>query len=91
MVDILSAIDQLRRTGAEFLKIDLATALTFAEIARTSTEPERRERNRRNAARAYRGVSELLRRANLTPDEAEEIAKLTAELKQKLQTLGEPV
>ena len=45
---------KLNRSGMEFLLLDLQTALTFCEIARTATDdPGKRLRNLTNARKAY--------------------------------------
>lgn len=88
MLNLLSTMDQFRRTAADFLTLDLKTALTFAEIARTSTNPETKGRNAQNAVRAYSSVTELLKRAHLSEEDAQTIFELRSELRDRLAALG---
>ncbi len=88
MVDIVSTIEELRQTGAQFLQTDLRAALTFTDIARTSEVNGTRERNVQNAAKAYASVCRLIPKLRLLPQQATPVEELRLELRRRLEELG---
>lgn len=81
---------QIGNAGFTFLVSDLELALTFTRIATNSVRnANRRERNQRNARRAYDSVQKLAAGALLTEDQRDELDATTARLKSELENLGE--
>jgi hypothetical protein len=82
--------NEFKQTGAEFLKVELETGLTFANIA-LSAEPgsEKRTKNQANALKAYETVIRLRERV-VNPDQATNSAIQTGldELRSALEELG---
>ena len=63
--DLLASRERMNRASAEFLKIDLETALTFVKIARQSRDDVRKKRNCKAARRAYETVLRLINKVEL--------------------------
>lgn len=80
-----------RRVGADFIIADLELALTFLEIARTSSVNETVRRNQKNARTAYRAVLRFLPRCfpALSAAERQAIEDNLLKLKNRLEPLGE--
>jgi hypothetical protein len=80
-----------RRSGAEFIMVDVDLAFTFLEVARTSTVPGTAKRNQKNARRAYDSILQLLPRSIATFSVPEQMAlhRKLEELKSRLKYLGE--
>jgi len=89
MDEILAARTRLQHTIANFMKVDLETALTFCQIARESQDPNKRARNRHHARRGYDTVLSLIRKVNLTEQESQELAANLEKLRSELESLGE--
>jgi len=87
--DFLASGARLNRVRVDFLKIDVATALTFSGIALQTQDPEKRQRNRRSARRAYDTILGLIHRVPLTLDDAQILARNLRRLKSELVRLGE--
>ena len=87
--DLLASRDRLNRASADFLKIDLQTALTFLHIARHTEDVARQERNREAARRAYNTVLRLMKRVKLNEEDTRTIVLGLEQLKSELQELGE--
>jgi hypothetical protein len=66
-------IEALNHTGADFLTTDLDVALTFMEVAHTSSDEETVSRNHRNACKAYETVLEFLSKLTLIPSERQAV------------------
>jgi hypothetical protein len=88
MADILSSLDQLRHTGAEFLIADLRTAIVFADMALQSAQPDVIRRNRDNALKAWRTVARYLSKSHLSEEDANAVSALFVRLKEKLASPG---
>ena len=89
-------IDQLldvgkdfNRVSTDFLRVDVATALTFSGIALQTDDAVKRQRNRRAARRAYDTIRRFAKHVTLASDDAQMLASDLARLKSELQTLGE--
>src|SRR5215469_12164008 len=80
---------ELSRNAVDFLSLDIETAFTFINVARTATEPEKKLRNQDHARRAYDKVGELAKRLPLSPEQYRHIAEQRSKLKAELETLGE--
>lgn len=89
--ELLGSVERLNRASADFLKIDLKTALTFTKIARQTQDGTRRERNRMEARHAYDTVLKLVPKIDLSKDEARTITKGLTQLRSELRELGEVV
>jgi len=73
----------------DFLKIELSLALTFADLAFTTSDPGTRDRNTANAKKAYETVSAKLPKIELSAAEAAQVQKGLERLKSALRSLGE--
>jgi len=82
----LATFSRLDRAGAEFLKVDVETAPTFAHIALQALDDERRDRNRHSARRAY---VRLKGRINLSEAEAKHLDSHLQRLESELIQFGE--
>lgn len=81
--------ERLERTRAEFLKVDLQTALTFTGIALRTTSGEKKQRNLRAARKAYDSIGRLLQKTELEEAEAHELNRDLQRLRAELIDLGE--
>ena len=80
---------QLNATNADFLKVDVETALTFTQMALDTDNQEKRDRNRGNARKAYDTISRLRERVVLTPAQEKHLNKQMQRLTRELTELGE--
>ena len=80
-----------RRSGAEFIMADLDLAFTFLDIASTSQVADTACRNQENARTAYDMILRFLPRSidALTGAERQSVQDKLADLKSRLQELGE--
>jgi hypothetical protein len=81
--------DEINRTTAEFLKIDVETALTFSKIAMQSFNVEKKQRNCKNARKGYETIFRLMHKLDLGQDDAHYLSHQLEQLKSNLQSLGE--
>ena len=79
-------IDKLK---VDFIRTDLDVALSFAEIARQTDEPEKAIRNQRNALKGYDAGFRFMSTAKITDFERELIGVKLRRLKSALLNLGE--
>jgi hypothetical protein len=93
LAQIESMQDWMRSSAAnnrvEFLLTDLDTALTFLDIARTTTNEETRRRNFENARRAYDTVIQLMQRVPLDDAQNEFIQGKLTLLRMRLEAAGQ--
>jgi len=87
--ELLANGREFNRVTADFLKVDVATALTFTEIALQTSDSIKKRRNRRSARKAYDSIVRLAKKVDLTPDDGELLSRNLERLKSELQTLGE--
>ncbi|HEV2396341.1 MAG TPA: hypothetical protein VGS27_05340 [Candidatus Sulfotelmatobacter sp.] len=87
--ELISVRKQANRASADFLEIDLQTALTFCDIARKTDNQQRKRRNLQSARKAYETVSRLLRKTSLSAAEARGLQDKMRLLKSELEALGE--
>jgi hypothetical protein len=80
---------QLNATNADFLKIDVETALTFTGLALETDNQEKKERNRKNARKAYDAIIHLKGNVTFTPRQEAYMHAMIARLKNNLEQLGE--
>jgi len=87
--ELLAIEKQFNKTGADFLKVDLATALTFVATARHADDLEKKRRNRQYARKAYDTVLKMAERVHLSSDDREEVQRGLWRLRSELVELGE--
>jgi hypothetical protein len=91
-MDFLRLMAELDRTKIEIVFTDLKVALEFADLAATSENAERRNRNRAHARKAYLDIRDkLLPLCNPTTLERAEIVEKLVELRHCLERLGEKI
>jgi hypothetical protein len=81
--------EQLNATNAEFLRIDVETALTFSGLALQTDDSEKKKRNRKNARKAYDSILHLWNNVTFTPRQEGYIHEMMGRLKGNLELLGE--
>jgi len=82
--------EQLKNNGADFLSVDIDTALTFTQIAADSErDSETRRRNHENARKAYDTILHLKEKVDFRPEQRTDLEKKLATLKHALERLGE--
>jgi DNA transposition AAA+ family ATPase len=85
----LKRVPDISKAGVDFLKTELHTGLTLASIALENENPDKVERNRKNARQAYDTVIRDKERVLLTDEESEYVSHTLQELRKKLEKLGE--
>lgn len=80
---------EFNRVSTDFLKVDVATGLTFTGIALQTDDAIKKQRNRRAARKAYDTIRRLAKGVDLTSDDAQALSSDLGRLKSELQTLGE--
>lgn len=80
---------QLNATNADFLTIDVDTALTFAGLALETDNNEKKKRNRKNARKAYDSILHLSGKVTFTPSQEGYLHERMGRLKNDLEQLGE--
>jgi hypothetical protein len=86
--ELLASRERMNRTSAEFLKIDLETALTFLAISRQAPDDERRDRNRSAAKKAYLTVVKLAKKINMDSEEQRVVTEGLRQLRSELKAVG---
>jgi len=89
MDELLATRNRLNRASADFLKVDVQTALTFTGIALQATDPVKRQRNQRSARNAYDTVLRLIGKVQLSESDARVLGSNLERLKSELRELGE--
>jgi len=74
-----------------FVRTELQVGLTMSRIAMEAHHPEKVQRNRASARKAYDAVMRFIPKVNFTRDEATEVSSKLAQLKSELQLLGEEI
>jgi hypothetical protein len=87
--DLLASRERMNRASAEFLKIDLQTALTFVKIAQETRDEIRRKRNCVAARKAYETVMRLVPKVELNAQDAQVVTLGLNKLRSDLEGLGE--
>lgn len=87
--DLLAIEKQFNKTATDFLKVDLATALTFAATARHADDPEKKSRNQQFARKAHDTVLKMGEKVHLSNEDAEELEQNLRRLRSELVDLGE--
>ena len=81
----------LSGAGTEFLRAELLVGITRAKIAQNTPDQDKKDRNRREARKAYDAILRFLPQTFLSQEEKEEIDFKLMELKVALRSLGEDV
>lgn len=77
--------------GTEFIRTELLAGLTRANIAEYTSDESKKQRNRREARKAYDAILRFLPQTFLSQEEKEQIGFKLTELKFALRSLGEDV
>jgi hypothetical protein len=77
------------QSGIQFLQAELETGMTFAQVAESASQEEKKRRNIANARKAYDSVLRFLPDSKLSDDEFSEIKIKLEELRFALESLGE--
>ena len=80
---------QFNRAGTQFLKVDVATALTFAETALGTQDAAKKRRNRKSARKAYDTVVRMAKKVTLSDQDSKELERGLHRLRANLRRLGE--
>jgi hypothetical protein len=83
--------EQFERNRAQFLITELSTALTFCEVAKSSDDPEKTQRNVKNAREGYDTILKFRNGVHLDAQAKTEFENKCSHLKSELQALGEDV
>jgi hypothetical protein len=76
---------------AEFLKNELQTGITFADLALSAKHEDRRERNRANARKAYDTALHFMSTLSPTSEIPAELKDRLEHLRTRLKQLGETI
>lgn len=82
---------RLNEVGLEFLKAEVSTGLSFADIALSAHDEERRKRNSEKARAAYDAILKFAPHVEMTEKESGQVSESMARLKHKLTDLGHGV
>ncbi len=75
--------------SVEFLKTELETGITFAQLALSARREDKIERTKANARKAYDTALKFMDK--LAPEKSAELNGLLQNLRTRLRDLGEPV
>jgi hypothetical protein len=89
MDGVRASRDELNQKSADFLKVDVETALTFSEIAIQTFDPAKKQRNRKHARKGYDTILRFMSKVSLGDEDTDFLAERMQELKSNLQNLGE--
>lgn len=84
-------MEHTNEIGVDFLRTDIEAALTFLQVAETSSSPETRVRNYGKALEGYRTVLHFLPRVVPTAEQLEEMHLKLDQIRQQLEQAGFPV
>src|SRR5215469_9950215 len=87
--ELLASRERMNRASAQFLKLDLQTALTFVGIARQTRDQVRKKRNCMAARRAYDTVVRLADKVPLEVEDRQTVSRGLKRLRTELEALGE--
>ena len=76
---------------ADFLKNELQTGITFADLALSAKHDDRRERNKANARKAYDTALRFMSTLSPTPETTTELNDRLEHLRHQLKQLGETI
>ncbi len=75
----------------EFVRAELLAGMTRANIARNASDDSKKQRNRREARKAYDAILRFLSQTVPSQEEKDQIDSKLKELKSALRSLGEEV
>lgn len=81
---------QFEKTLFDFVSNEIKISGTFAAIARSAGDPERRERSTENAAKGYRTARDFMANTLLTEEKRTELRTQLRQLEQNLRNSGIP-
>lgn len=81
-------VEESNRVGIQFLLADLATGLTFLNVAAVTHSDESRQRNYQNALSAYQTVIRLLPRVTPSAEERDDLNGKLDILRGRLAAIG---
>lgn len=91
-LDEMKAVrDRVNRASTDFLKLDVETALMFADIARHTNEKIKRQRNVEHARQGYDTIQRLSQKIALSRADKRFLAEKMNALRLSLIALGEPL
>lgn len=79
----------MNAANADFLTIDVQTALTFSGLALETDSEEKKQRNRKNARKAYDTILHLWHGVTFTPSQEAYMHEMMYRLKNELARLEE--
>lgn len=85
---VQDARNRRNRVEAAFLRIDSEIALTFASLALTSSDPEKRRRRAQAARKAYETIMQLRKNVDLSAEQNDRLDANLQKLQSELRTLG---
>jgi hypothetical protein len=80
---------ELNAANADFLKVDAETALTFTQLALDTDNEEKKQRNCKNARKAYDSILHLRKNVTFTSTQEAYLEEMLSRLKHNLTSLGE--
>src|SRR5215472_13553333 len=89
MSETLTVGERLNATNADFLLIDVETALTFSKMALETNDEAKKHRNRINARKAYDTILRHWNRVTFSPGDEVHMHEMMSHLKHDLAMLGE--
>jgi hypothetical protein len=89
MDQIHATRNELNQKSADFLKVDIETALTFSNLALQTYDPIRKRRNRVNARKGYDTIVRFMAKVPLVEEDVRYLSNKLEQLKSNLQILGE--
>ena len=91
MANSTNNADAAARAGAEFIQTEADAGVTFAEVALSTQDQQRRSRNTENALKAYRSVLHFAGRILLSDEQETVVQAKMQKLREQLAKLGERV
>jgi len=89
LAEMMASAEDFNRAGTNFLKVDLATALIFVDIALTTNDPAKKLRNRKSARKAYDTVTKQMTKVRPSDRDIGELHANLDRLRSELRRLGE--
>jgi len=89
IAEYLEAGIQVNRTTLDFLKVDVQTGLTFTGIALQTEDSIKRQRNCRSARKAYDTVLKMIKKVDISENDARILYRNLHRLRSELVSLGE--
>lgn len=83
--------EQFETNQVQFLLIEVETAMTFCDVAKTSADPDRMSRNIANARTAYDTLLKFMDRVHFDANSKKEFDYKFARLQDLLRDLGQQI